>query len=210
MKLTNEELIARAEKAGWTWVENFTTYPFGSKEYPATGWLETEDRSCFHNARKTETGKVDILLGDATKPVSGFNHNHDCCMCGKPIWLMYMEDREKKLIERKECFKCNHWMELVRGKTSRCAVMLRQEVDTIVVADKVAVDIPIAPGTRHHYMIEESNDKFPHWNNGFGGTKFKIKFTDGRVVETNNLWHQGQIPERFWDLLPVNAEFTHG
>ena len=42
---------------------------------------------------------------------------------------------------------------------------------------------------------------------GFGGRAFRIQFQDGRIVETSNLWHQGEIPEKFREWLPDNATF---
>lgn len=44
---------------------------------------------------------------------------------------------------------------------------------------------------------------------GYGGRKFKIRmFEDGRVVETNNLWCQGDVPEEYRPRLPDTAEFV--
>jgi len=40
---------------------------------------------------------------------------------------------------------------------------------------------------------------------GFGGRRFKITFNDGRVVKTDCLWHNGEIPDEFKDRLPDNA-----
>ena len=42
---------------------------------------------------------------------------------------------------------------------------------------------------------------------GFGGRKFKIKFlATGKIVETTNLWHQGEIPAEL--NVSNNAEFV--
>ena len=44
---------------------------------------------------------------------------------------------------------------------------------------------------------------------GFGGRRFKIKMFDtGEVIETNNLWYQGKIPEEYRHLLPNTAQFV--
>jgi len=43
---------------------------------------------------------------------------------------------------------------------------------------------------------------------GMGGRKYRIKFNNGEVVETTNLWHQGDIPEQLKDILVDNAEFV--
>ena len=29
---------------------------------------------------------------------------------------------------------------------------------------------------------------------GFGGREWKIQMNDGRIIETNNLWHNGKVP----------------
>ncbi len=43
--------------------------------------------------------------------------------------------------------------------------------------------------------------------NGYGGQQFTIKKDDGKIIETNNLWYQGEIPEELKEQLPNNAEF---
>jgi hypothetical protein len=45
----------------------------------------------------------------------------------------------------------------------------------------------------------------PELHLGFGGMPWRVKFLDGRVVETNNLGDEGDIPERWHHLFPVNA-----
>jgi hypothetical protein len=45
---------------------------------------------------------------------------------------------------------------------------------------------------------------------GFGGRAFRIKrWSDGTIIETRNLWHQGTVPEYFKDQIPNNAEFVN-
>jgi hypothetical protein len=56
----------------------------------------------------------------------------------------------------------------------------------------------------HHFRVgPEKSGPF----RGFGGTPFTIKFYDGRVVTTRNLWQQGEIDEAYREWLPDNAEF---
>lgn len=43
---------------------------------------------------------------------------------------------------------------------------------------------------------------------GMGGAKVTIKFFDGRVVSTDDLWHQGAIPEALKNIMPNNASFS--
>lgn len=58
-----------------------------------------------------------------------------------------------------------------------------------------------------HFMIGDDVPN-PSQLKGHGGARFQIKFHDGRVVETTNLWHQGEIPKEFKDKLPDNADFV--
>lgn len=92
---------------------------------------------------------------------------------------MYMKDVAKKLLETQTCFNCNFWLEIIENK-----------------ANHVIIE-------NHCYAIGPPDQK---WR-GFGGRKFTIK--QGTVcITTDNLWHQGEIPERFRELLPNNAEFV--
>lgn len=145
-----------------------------------TGWEVTD----CHIQNCSIDGKANTLKG--TDEHLGFSHDLTCRECRKPIWLMWCSDEE--LIERMECFNCNFWLRLIRKGTG-------------VVTEKET-------GERTHHMIGEEKKPGP-WN-GYGGQEFTIRFKDGRVVKTCNLWHQGSIPERFWDRLPVNAEFVYG
>lgn len=42
---------------------------------------------------------------------------------------------------------------------------------------------------------------------GHAGTTFMVKFHDGRVVMTTNLWSQGTIDPEWREVLPDNATF---
>lgn len=52
-------------------------------------------------------------------------------------------------------------------------------------------DAVIVNGKCYHIGDEDSRSSF----RGFDGMKYTIKFNDGRVVETTNLWYQGEVPE---------------
>ena len=43
---------------------------------------------------------------------------------------------------------------------------------------------------------------------GFAGRKFRIRFNDGRELDTNNLWHDGRIPKEM--NTADNAEIIGG
>ena len=53
------------------------------------------------------------------------------------------------------------------------------------------------------YHLGNEKDMF----RGFGGSQFKIKFFDGREITSTNLWHNGDIPEKYKGELCDNAEF---
>lgn len=62
----------------------------------------------------------------------------------------------------------------------------------------------------HHYYINpEDIGTDVKWCRGHGGRKYIIKFNDGREVISTNLWHQGEIPPHFAEILPDNATLHH-
>ena len=63
----------------------------------------------------------------------------------------------------------------------------------------------------HEYAIVNQNvyqigsdDDCPR---GFSGRHWKIQFNDGVCVETNSLWHRGELPQRLQHDFPDNATF---
>lgn len=58
-----------------------------------------------------------------------------------------------------------------------------------------------------HYFVLPRVDPAVGWL-GFDGREFRIRFHDGREVETNNLCWQGVIPEPWRHSLPDNAVFV--
>ncbi len=179
------QMLCRARVAGWEWYENVTDKWPGSATRPATGWKK--DNSSFQYCKSEEMidvlrAKFNIVKG--TKESLGFDHELDCVECKKPIWLCWCDDAV--YIRSKECFDCYFWLCLICGGKS---IVIEKNHD----------------GDRWHYQMGTETKPGPY--NGFGGAKFTIKFTDGKVVETCDLWDQGAIPKRFWDRLHVNAEF---
>lgn len=168
--MTDEELIQRAERAGWRWIENLKT-GFGSPKFPFTGWITN---------RKGTSAKHQLNKVDGLEEV--FGHGIDCKHCGDPIHLGYLHNEELK--SRKECFLCNFWMRLKEGGKG---IIVQQGL------------------VRKHYQIGTAKEPGP-WN-GYAGAWFTIRFLNGEEIRTCDLWHQGIIPERFYDLFPVTAEF---
>lgn len=50
----------------------------------------------------------------------------------------------------------------------------------------------------------------PGNSGGMGGRKFTIEYFDGKVIETRDLWCQGEVPEYFKDRIPDTARFSDG
>ena len=187
--LPDAELVAKAEACGWRWMENEPDKhsPFGSGKL-VTGWRQSDTIRCYCGL----ANKIAYLRGQApcwphgNQP--GFDHNIMCGECGRPVWLAWCNNGE--LIEKKECFDCNIWLGVVRR---------RGEPSSIIRADR----------DRRQACSIGPKTKPDRWN-GCYGDWFTVKFLDGRVVETCDLWIGGDVPERFWDRLPINATIVSG
>ena len=106
----------------------------------------------------------------------------NCVKCSNEIVDTY--SNKDDLIKHSMCHTCDYWMRRVNMVNSRTQVIVKGCM---------------------YQVGSEIND--PHAFQGFGGRKFKIKFFDGRTVETSNLWCNGNIPEHFRDELKDNAKF---
>ena len=108
-----------------------------------------------------------------------------CTECGKKDRLNRSEEIKKEMISRALCFSCNFWN---------------------AYANRVHLPISVRVGDKHYMILSETLKAGAF--RGFNGRKFRIRFHDGRFVETTNLWCQGKIPERFKSRLADNAEFV--
>lgn len=104
----------------------------------------------------------------------------NCIICGREI---KKSSYTNAILCSSECFGINFWNKYVQIKDDPQVVRINGE----------------------HFYIQDENSKSIF--RGHGGTKFKIRFFDGREITTTNLWCQGDIPEDYKDLLPDNAEF---
>lgn len=107
-----------------------------------------------------------------------------CKCCGNKIDFHYGKGLENKLKLLRICFTCDFWIEKFETLNS----------------------INVARINNNHYTIGREQDDGGF--RGHAGRKFIIKFDDGEVIKTTNLWHQGEIPERFRKYLPNNATFV--
>ena len=109
-----------------------------------------------------------------------------CTMCGKEHTNHYDGEISDIMNERGVCFHCAFWI-------------WQHSVD-----EQGKRDFAIIDG--HHYVLEPHTDIA--WPVGMGGAEHRIRFNDGREVVCDNLWHQGEIPEHFRDVMPDNAVFV--
>lgn len=88
-----------------------------------------------------------------------------CIICGKEIEKSCYSNA---VLCSSECFHENFWNECL---------------------DETAI---IVNGECYHDGGKKQGSDFLL---GFGGSFFKIKMNDGRIIETNNLWYNGPVPE---------------
>lgn len=104
-----------------------------------------------------------------------------CKECGTEVFLHNWAPKMRKELEEGQlCGDCYFWTNGVLDDT------------------KIVID-----GKCYH-IDKNEKAKFK----GFGGRMFKIRFLDGTLVETTNLWANGKIPERFRERFPDNAKFV--
>lgn len=92
--------------------------------------------------------------------------------------------RGERLKELGLCFECNFWKEKYQNH-------IEDPKHQIICEGRA-------------YFIQKEDTLLK----GFGGSKFVIKFDDGSIVETTNLWHNGEVPKRFRPMLPDNCKFV--
>jgi hypothetical protein len=116
------------------------------------------------------------------------NDKYICTICGKDSKFNTMPDcpEGQIIIRDRVCFECAFWTNKIENPLPNRAIIEGKHYT-------------VNAGTAH---------KGPFL--GFGGRRVKVRYFDGYDVESNNIWHQGEIPEHFKDRLPNNAEFVSG
>lgn len=109
-----------------------------------------------------------------------------CKICGKEENPDNYICRDS-LIKEQLCLYCHFWQE-------------RYNYDQSHSKEGVVID------GIHYYIGDESSKSH---SRGFGGAKFQIQFNDGEIVNTTNLWCQGEIPPEWKDKFPNNAKFIY-
>lgn len=108
--------------------------------------------------------------------------NEKCRVCGKEI----TNHRWCVPICSDECFTKDFW---------------DQKLERYKKGDK-----NIVVCVHHVYYIAEENAS---GDRGFDGAVRYIKFFDGRLVRTTNLWYNGKMPEEYYDKMPDNATWSN-
>jgi hypothetical protein len=104
-----------------------------------------------------------------------------CEICGKEIEQSQYMNAD---LCSSECFHKHFWNELIEIKDDPNVVRVNGE---------------------HYYIGDENAPKGAF--RGFDGAEFVIKFNNGSMVTTTNLWYNGEIPEDYQKELPDNAVF---
>lgn len=108
-----------------------------------------------------------------------------CVECGEAQEACYGNGIGDNMVKRSLCFACLFWIEYIE---------CQHEPDQVIIAGK-------------HYVIGEENQQGNRRWRGYGGSPWMVRFHDGRSIRSTNLWFQGEIPERFRERMPDNAEF---
>ncbi len=108
----------------------------------------------------------------------------DCLECGeKDFSTNYIEPVKTELTNAGICHTCMHWAQLYAGGNTPSRYC-------------------VVDGTHYHVTKERHGDL---WWNGFGGSWFYVKFDDGRLLKSNNVWCQGRIDEHWRSRHQDNA-----
>lgn len=108
-----------------------------------------------------------------------------CKICNSIDRDRYSGPQSERMAKYSLCFTCAFW--------------------DIQVEEDIQDPHHVVVSKGHHYIIGPEN--IHPTCRGFRGEKFQIQFNDGRLIETCNLWSQGEIPERWRPFLPDNAKF---
>lgn len=131
------------------------------------------------------TEKTKGLKPSHKNPLLG--HELVCSHCGADAKCLFTPSTNREMVEKELCFTCLFWMEKTKPSIRDSEATARIN------------------GT--HFRIGPPRNWGSMHFRGYRGAKFVIKFDDGRIVETTNLWCQGLIPESFREELPNNAVF---
>lgn len=95
-------------------------------------------------------------------------------------------DIKRIMIEKKCCFSCAFWFDKIEK--------LKNNPRWLIIDGQ-------------SYVFNPYNENNYSYFKGFGGRVMYAQKTDGTVLISNDVWHQGEIPEAFKQIIPDNAKF---
>jgi hypothetical protein len=114
-------------------------------------------------------------------------HDKPCQYCGEEIELCWGKERNLQLQEQVRCFNCDFWIRRLEG--------IEKDPENFFTID----------GNVYWNGGHGKTDALGY--KGFGGNCFHIERFDGSQVTTDNLWHNGKVPELWRNKFPDNAKF---
>lgn len=170
--------------------------------------METLVNSKKETGRNIYEAKILISGFDHTAPSELLTRNQDlsrigwCKVCGNEFAPAGHYDRVR-LIKTGVCADCDTWITLWQQRDNESHARIGGHHFIIGNSmDNYVID----PNDTLQSIVAKFNT-MPRGAAGMGGTKAVIRFNDGRVIITNDLWHQGEIPADFAGVLSNNATF---
>lgn len=111
-----------------------------------------------------------------------------CRECGKDDEAYLLEEVREEMLRLRLCHYCLIWYERLEKQL--------QNPDKYIIVKGTA-----------YAICEEPPIKERGWGCGFGGREFRIRFPDGRLVISHNVWCGGDVPAHFRERLPDTAKF---
>jgi|SRR5882757_7609567 len=108
---------------------------------------------------------------------------------------------------QKYCFTCAFWYQML--ETANDGTLIVETTRVPYDGSAKGLDLCRYQFNPKEPIVKNSRGQFL----GFGGSIFNIKFfatesSPERFVKTNNLWHQGTVPDHLRDRFKVNAVFV--
>lgn len=127
-------------------------------------------------------------------------NNRLCKVCKNPFYL------ERNQIDNNSCYTCQFWVDnlMVDSKNEDWAIINGEHYRFGEHLSGLIID----PSATIEEIAKAFDSKLS--NKGMGGAKCIITYNDGRMVITDDLWHQGEIPEVFKSIpaFADNAELV--
>lgn len=119
-----------------------------------------------------------------------------CTNCGKEDYAInYTNCPEKRAMdEQGMCFGCAYWVALVK-RLEKNLRWCRINGKSLTASSALKPGQPAVSQSRRGKL------------KGHGGREFCIKFHDGRLIRTDDLWLQGTIPDWLRETHPDNAVY---